>query len=168
VANTNVVKETSKLSLNNGVVNKPVGKPTEIGVKIETKSLSLKEELKCRKEEIFRTFLEPELVSAFTRGKATVDGRVGGKFVMFDGNITGEFTAIERDVEIKQKWRFRSWPEEHYSEVIIKFDEKEDHTNLSVTQTGIPASDFERTENGWKQFYFHSIKQTFGYGALLY
>ena len=168
VTNSNVVKETSKLSLNNGVINKEAGKPTAVGVKIETKSLSLREDLKCRKEEIFRVFLETELVSAFTRGPATVDARVGGKFIMFDGNVTGEFTSIEKDIEIKQKWRFRSWPDGHYSEVVIKFDEKEDCTKLSVSQTGIPENDFERTENGWRQFYFHSIKQTFGYGALLY
>lgn len=168
ITTTNVVRETSKLSLNNGVVDKPTGKPVAAGVKIETKTLDISEELKCRKDEAYNVFVEPELITAFCRGPTTVDPTPGGKFVMFDGNVTGTFVSLERGKEIKQRWRFRSWPDGHYSEVTIKFEEQEDHTNVTVSQTGIPANDFERTENGWRQFYFRSIKQTFGYGALLY
>jgi len=169
VTTTNVVRETGKLSLNHSsAAKKPEGKPVAAGVKLEMKSLEITEELKCRKEEIYNVFTELEFIRAFTRGPATVDAVKGGKFVMFDGNVTGEFTELDRPNEIRQKWRFRSWPEGHYSEVVIKFAEQDDHTNLTVTQSGIPASDFERTENGWRNFYFRSIKNTFGFGATLY
>lgn len=168
-ASDKVVKETSKLSINNGLPPKP--KPVSSSTpasQIEVKDLSLREEMKCRKEEVYRAFTELELVTAFTRGAAVVEATPGGKFAMFDGNITGTFTSLDTNNEIKQKWRFRSWPENHYSDVTITFEEKDDCTAIVVTQKGVPVNDFERTENGWRQFYFHSMKQTFGFGSMLY
>lgn len=53
---------------------------------------------------------------------------------------------------------------EHYSTVVIELYQKDDRTELRLTQSGIPASDFERTREGWKQYYWGSIKQTFGIG----
>jgi len=166
IPSVNVSKETCKQVVNSNA-SKPAAPKPAVGVQIECKTLNLKEELKCRQEEIFRTFTEVALVSAFSRGQATVDAQPQGKFSMFDGNVTGSFVSLEPN-EIKQKWRFRSWPEGHFSEVTISFTEKGDHTKINISQTGIPESDFERTENGWRQFYLHSIKQTFGFGSMLY
>lgn len=53
---------------------------------------------------------------------------------------------------------------EHYSTVTIELTQKDDRTELKFLQTGIPSSDFERTKNGWNQYYWSSIKQTFGIG----
>jgi len=170
--NINQTKDSSSKLQVNGLTTKTSNckissSDSTIGVKIDTKKLSLREEMKCRREELFRALTQEPLVSAFTRGPAKVDPEPGGKFSLFDGNVTGTFVSIRED-EIKQRWRFKSWPEEHYSDVTLLLEEKEDHTLVILEQTGIPSSDFERTENGWKQMYFHSIKQTFGFGSLLY
>jgi activator of HSP90 ATPase len=162
-----VTKEVTKSIINNGT-DKPAGKAVAAGAQIEVKDLNLCEEFKCTKEDVYKAFTVQEMVSAFSRGQAIVDAKSGGKFSMFDSNVTGTFTALEPNKEIKQKWRFRSWPEGHYSTVTLKFEEKEDHTNVVLQQIGIPANDYERTENGWKQFYFRSLKQTFGFGSTLY
>ena len=165
---------TAKLKVNNGIssnmknMSVSTDSSSSVGVKIDTKTLDYSEEMKCRKEEIYRTFIQPELVIAFTRGPAEVDPIVNGKFSLFDSNVTGYFTSLKTNEEIKQKWRFKSWPEGHYSDVTLSISEKEDHTLVCLKQTGIPASDFERTERGWKQMYFHAIKQTFGFGSILY
>lgn len=50
-------------------------------------------------------------VSAFTREKAVVDARPGGKFSILGGNITGEFIELIPERKIIQKWRFSNWPE---------------------------------------------------------
>ena len=134
----------------------------------ETKEMSLREELKCRKEEIFRALTQVDLVSAFTRGPAVSEPHVDGRFSYFDGNVSGTFTSLIPDQEIRQKWRFKSWPSGHYSDVCIRMEEREDHTLVSVKQTGIPANDYERTEHGWRSMYFQSLKQTFGFGSTLF
>lgn len=41
-------------------------------------------------------FLPLQMVQAFTRAPATVDGQRGGKFRLLDGNIFGEFTELVR------------------------------------------------------------------------
>jgi activator of HSP90 ATPase len=108
------------------------------------------------------------MVEAFTRGYAVVDGQKYGRFSLFGGNICGEFTELVENKRIEMKWRFKTWPDEHYSNVVIELKQKEDCTELQLTQTGIPASDYERTKEGWRNHYWQSIKQTFGFGALLF
>lgn len=132
------------------------------------KSLKVSDSFKCRADELYNLFLIPEMTSAFTRGAASVDAKIGGIFKLFDGNVTGSFTHFESAKCIKQKWRFSTWPKDHYSDVKIIFDQKSDETKMTVEQTGIPYNDYERTENGWKTYYFESIKRTFGFGASLY
>ena len=66
------------------------------------------------------------------------------------------------------RWRFKTWPTEHYSTVTIDLNEKEDSTDVQLTQTGVPEAEVERTIQGWKLHYWESIKQTFGFGARLF
>lgn len=66
------------------------------------------------------------------------------------------------------KWRFESWPPGHVSTVTLALKEKEDSTELQLTQTGVPNADLEKTKEGWKRHYWEAIKQTFGFGARLF
>jgi len=52
----------------------------------------------------------------------------------------------------------------HHSKVTISMDQKDDRTELKLIQTGIPEEDFERTKEGWKQFYWGNMKRTFCWG----
>ena len=72
------------------------------------------------------------------------------------------------DKKIEMRWRFKSWPEGHHSNVTLELEQKPDGTELRLRQTGIPASSFEQTKAGWQNYYWRSIKQTFGYGAFFY
>lgn len=44
---------------------------------------------------------------------------------------------------------------------------QDDHTDLSVTQTGVPEGDQDTTTKNWKGYYFTGIKQSFGLGSFL-
>ena len=57
---------------------------------------------------------------------------------------------------------------EHYSTVTIELVQEEDCTKLHLTQTGVPESDYERTQEGWTRYYWESIKAIFGFGARLF
>lgn len=65
-------------------------------------------------------------------------------------------------------WRYKQWPDEHYSVVTLEFREKEDCTELLLNQTGIPHNFLENTEEGWRRFYWNAIKQTFGFGSSIF
>lgn len=108
------------------------------------------------------------MVRAFSHSSNLVyEPEKNGKFALFDSNITGHFTELSPYKRIVMYWRNKRWPDEHYSLVSLEFNEKEDHTVLTLTQSAIPHNFLENTEEGWKNFYFNSIRQTFGYGSRL-
>lgn len=69
------------------------------------------------------------------------------------------------------KWRFRQWPDNHYSNVSISLSPVDDNiTNVHLTQTNVPIQDnygndtvIENTTNGWKGNIFKRIKDILGY-----
>eukprot|EP00794_Sanderia_malayensis_P020393 gene20393-22405_t len=144
---------------------KPTKKEAEKFIKVE---LKLKEEFKTTAAELYFVLTDEQRVAAFTRSPASLDAKPGGKFSFLSGNIIGEFVEMVPEKKIVQKWRFSNWPEGLYSNVTITLNQKEDCTLLELKQTGIPDTDIERTESGWKRYFWASIKQTFGFGARLF
>ena len=66
------------------------------------------------------------------------------------------------------KWRFQTWPEGYYSDVSITLEQKDCTTDLVLKQTGVPENEYDRTNQGWHQYYWEPIKMTFGFGARLF
>jgi activator of HSP90 ATPase len=137
-------------------------------VNVLTKDLRLEETMKCRAAEFYRALTDQQMLSAFTQSNAVTDSKEGGEFVLFDGNVQGKYVELKADSLIRQRWRFRGWPNGHYSDVSIRIEQRTDDTLVTLEQKSIPISDFERTENGWRRFYFDSIKRTFGFGSILF
>ena len=50
----------------------------------------------------------------------------------------GVFVLKVPNKKIVQRWRFKRWPAGHYSNVTFNIDEKEDHTEVKVVQSGVP------------------------------
>ncbi|XP_063621994.1 activator of 90 kDa heat shock protein ATPase homolog 1 [Cydia splendana] len=139
----------------------------EIGCKLDTKSLELSEKFQCRGQEFYDALTRIEMVTAFTQGHVKMEAEKGGKFALFGGNITGEFRELVPGKKITQYWRYKQWPDQHFSEVTINIDEKNDHTLVTVKQDLVPAAEVDQTRENWKRYYFESIKRAFGFGAFL-
>ena len=135
---------------------------------VPCKTLRVEELMKCKAEEFFRCLTDPQTVSAFTQSKAIVEPKVGGEFVLFDGQIHGSIVEMQSPTFLRQRWRFKAWPAGHYSDVCIRIEQRSDDTLVVLEQSGVPVSDFERTENGWRRFYFDAMKRTFGFGSTLF
>lgn len=135
---------------------------------LDTTEMKVSATFKCTADEFYRAMTTKEMVDAFTYGNCTVDAVKNGKFELFGGNVNGYFTDLVPNKLIKQKWRFKTWPDGHYSDVSIEIDQKEDCTEINVKQSGIPKSEMERTTEGWKKHYWESMKRTFGFGAVLF
>lgn len=80
-----------------------------------------------------------QMVQAFTKGPVRLEPKKGGKFELFGGNIHGEFVELSPE-KIVQKWRSKQWDEGHFSEVVLDIREKSDHTEVNLTQTGVPKT----------------------------
>lgn len=142
--------------------------PVNAGVKIPTCKFSLRETFLTSPADLYRVFLNQEMVQAFTHAPATVDGEKGGKFRLLEGNVLGEFTELVPDEKIVMRWRYNNWPCEHYATITMTLFDRSSETELKVECRGVPDNEEERTKEGWKRYYFQAIKQTFGYGARLF
>lgn len=138
------------------------GAPCSVG-KTSTTNIQLKETFMTTPDELYVTFTSQDFVQIFTRSPAQVDAQRGGQFQLLDGSVSGEFVQLVPDKGIEMKWRFRSWPKEHFATVILLFEDRGGETVLSVDIQGVPSGFEDSTREGWSRFYFQAIKQTFGY-----
>ncbi|KAG5265454.1 hypothetical protein AALO_G00242660 [Alosa alosa] len=138
------------------------------GVKIPTCKFSIRDTFMTSPEELYRVFINQEMVQAFTHAAAVVEPVKGGKIRMMDGNVIGEFQELVPEQKIVMKWRYNSWPSEHYATITLKFADRSGETELTIECRAVPESEEERTKEGWYRYYLQGIKQTFGYGSRLY
>lgn len=136
-------------------------------VSVNTTTVTASDEFRTTAEELYTTFTDPQRIAAFTRGppRQFEGANVGGKFAIFDGNVTGEYVTLEPSKRVVQKWRLAQWPEGHFSTQEIVFDQNDvdSVTVMRVTWTGVPVGQEEVVQRNWDGYYVRSIKQTFGY-----
>lgn len=133
---------------------------------VNTVTVNASDEFRTTAEEMYNTFTDPQRLAAFTRAPPRqFDGAVvGGKFSIFDGNVSGEFLKLEKPSLIVQKWRLAQWPEGHYSTQEIHFDQNDVDcvTTLRVKWDGVPVGEEEAVQRNWEVYYVRSIKMAFG------
>ncbi|KAI9806594.1 MAG: hypothetical protein M1825_006051 [Sarcosagium campestre] len=133
---------------------------------VNTTTVNDTEEFRTTAEELFLTFTDSHRLAAFTRAppKLFEGAKVGGKFEIFDGNVSGDFVELERPTKIVQRWRLGQWPTGHYSQLEIKFDQNDQDsvTVMRVKWDGVPVGQEEVTKRNWREYYVRSIKTTFG------
>ncbi|KAL1888122.1 Co-chaperone [Ceratocystis pirilliformis] len=138
---------------------------------VNTTTVTDTEEFRTTAEELYKTFTDVARISAFTRAQPKVfeGAKKGGKFEIFDGNVSGEYLELEEPKKIVQSWRLKQWPAGHFSRLEISFDQNDvDHvTVMRVEWTGVPIGQDEVTKRNWLEYYVRSIKQTFGFGTIL-
>lgn len=96
----------------------------QIGLKIDTGTVTITQKFQCKAREFYEAMTRIEMVAAFTRGQVKLDAVKGGKFELFGGNIIGTFEELVPYEKIVQLWRYKQWPEGHYSTVTLHIDEK--------------------------------------------
>ncbi|KAL1297313.1 hypothetical protein AAFC00_004864 [Neodothiora populina] len=138
---------------------------------INVTSLSDQQEFRCDAATLYSIFTDAGRIAAFTRSPPRVfDGaHPGGKFELFGGNVSGEYTALSPPTSIEQKWRLAQWPRGHYSTLRLKFEQNnvDAVTIMRADWQGIPVGQEEASQRNWDEYYVRSIKLTFGVGIVL-
>lgn len=139
---TTVIK--SKSSINNqSSTNK---KSSSSSTSFETRDLTLEDTFKCSRSELYQTFTDMNMVRAFTQNSVTkYDCRQDGQFSLFGDNITGSFLELIPYDRIDMLWRFKSWPQDHFSQVTLQFLDDTDQTKLLIQQSGVPTQFYDNT-----------------------
>jgi activator of HSP90 ATPase len=135
---------------------------TSKGSSVNVTTVTDNEEFRTSAEELYITFTDPQRIAAFTRAPPKVfeGAHVNGKFELFGGNVTGEYTKLDKPKHITQKWRLKQWPEGHYSTLAITFDQNDvdSVTTMRVEWKGVPVGQEEVTKKNWSEYYVRSIK----------
>ncbi|XP_017095862.1 activator of 90 kDa heat shock protein ATPase homolog 1 [Drosophila bipectinata] len=161
----NNIKNTAQKAVSNTSVAAPKSSNTSVGCKLDVRTLSMTEEFHCNANDLYNALTKAEMVTAFTRAPAKVDAVRGGEFVLYGGNVVGKFEELVPEKKIQQSWRLKNWSSGHYSNVVIELEETSSSTMMTLKQTGIPASEYDAMKINWYRYYWHSIKQTFGFGT---
>jgi len=112
---------------------------------------------------LYETLTDERKIGAFTQAPCKFPLEAGKPFEMFAGNVQGIQVCLEQSKKIEQKWRFKAWPENHYSKVVMEFKEVNGKTELTLSQSDVPDSDFERTKAGWEEYFWTRIRGIFGW-----
>ncbi|CAG8574265.1 11022_t:CDS:2, partial [Paraglomus occultum] len=110
---------------------------------LNTKTIKETVEFQTSADQLYETLLDPGRVAAWTRARPDIFKTVGSHYNLFDGNITGVMLELIPNEKITQTWRLKSWPEGHYSNVTMTFEQTSDSTKLHLTQTGVPIGELQ-------------------------
>lgn len=136
---------------------------TKSGDKLAVRSSTQTVKFETTAELLFQSLTDVGRVSAFTGSAAQISTEKGSAFKIFGGSVQGTMEDIVPNQRIVQKWRFASWPAEHYSTVTIDITAKDSKCLVKLTQTDIPETDFDRTRLGWEEHFWRRIKGVFGW-----
>ena len=64
-------------------------------------------------------------------------------------------------------WRLKTWSPNHESQVTIMLHQGNENTELKLSQSNVPIGEKNAVEQNWNNYFWNSIKRTFGFGALL-
>ena len=141
------------------------------GPSVNVTTVTDESEFRTPASELYQTFTDPQRITAFTRSAPLVfeGAKPGGKFELFGGNVSGEYSELEEPTRIVQKWRLGQWPKGHYSTLKIRFEQNnvDAVTVMRVDWEGVPVGQEEVTKRNWGEYYIRSIKTTFGFGTVL-
>ncbi|EMR09964.1 hypothetical protein PNEG_01722 [Pneumocystis murina B123] len=153
----------STLSGKEGVEEKTKGKCSIIN----TVEISENIDFQASTSQLYSVFLDHSRLEIWTRSKVEVDPKVGGKFSFFGGNVQGEFLELVESKLILQKWRLKTWPEGHYAELKLLFDQSIDGTLLRMKMSDVPVGQEDVVKCNFQEYYVKPIKTVFGYGSVL-
>uniref|UniRef100_A0A915PNT2 Activator of Hsp90 ATPase AHSA1-like N-terminal domain-containing protein n=1 Tax=Setaria digitata TaxID=48799 RepID=A0A915PNT2_9BILA len=135
---------------------------------VDVKSLSFTESFKVQPDQLWAVLTETELVRKWSNSDAELDLRPHGAFTLFGGMVTGEFVKIEPCKDLTMKWRLKTYPVGCFANITFGLKDEGDSTTLEVNVTDVPATEFDKTENGLHRFYIQNIMRTFGFGAHIF
>src|ERR1035438_4903598 len=87
---------------------------------------------------VMQLLTDPGLIRKWSGGEGLVERKVGGKFEMFDGWVTGDVLKATEN-ELAYTWKAIDWPEETKpTEVHYLLKEDEAGTKVILQHTGFP------------------------------
>lgn len=119
--------------------------------------------LNATPHEIYEIFMDSKKHSELTESVAKISRKVGGKYSVWEGAISGKNIELIEDKKIVQTWKSdgEDWKKGHYSTITFTFEPTDYGTEINFTHDQIPESAFENVKKGWNTYYWEPLKEMF-------
>ena len=121
------------------------------------KSLTQTYKIKAPIGKVWQALTDPKIINAWGGGPAKMQAKVGFKFSLWDGDITGTNIKVVPEKVLAQDWMSGKWDE--FSKLEFKLSENGGVTTIVLTQSNIPDSELDDIAEGWKVYYLGEIKK---------
>jgi activator of HSP90 ATPase len=106
---------------------------------------------------VWEALTNPKIIEKWSQSKATMNDSEGTNFKLWDGDIFGKNIRVIKNKELVQEWTSGDW--EKPSTVTFKLKELDNKTEVTLTHIGVPESEIEDIDNGWKDYYMNPLKE---------
>jgi len=114
---------------------------------------------KASPEELFDTYLDSKKHAAVIGSPVSISRKVGGKFVAFDGMISGKNLLIVPKRLIVQAWRAKPWKKRDPDSILIlRFSKAPGGGRIDLAHVNVPAYDHAGVTKGWHKYYWNPWK----------
>jgi activator of HSP90 ATPase len=125
-------------------------------------SFELKETFSAKPGKIYKAWLNSKMHSEIIGDNAKINAKLNGKFVVWDGYITGSNVELIPDKKIVQNWRTTEFDEDDPDSILeIYLDEVDNCTQLTMVHKNIPDGQGDDYKKGWIDYYFEPMKKYF-------
>jgi ketosteroid isomerase-like protein/uncharacterized protein YndB with AHSA1/START domain len=116
----------------------------------------------ARAADVFQIFVDARTHSLMSGGeRAEIDARVGGRFSVFNGAVTGAFREIAADRRLAMSWRDCDWQDDHFADLQLLFLPLSDGrgSHLQLTLGNVPEHKARQTADAWREYYWVPIAE---------
>jgi activator of HSP90 ATPase len=115
--------------------------------------------------EAYEAYVDPKKHSAFTGSGATGTPKVGGRFIAWDGYISGKYLELEKGKRVLHEWTTTEWPAGYPPSIVeLTFRKKGKKTELTMVHSRAPAEQADDYRQGWIDWYWEPMKAYFSKG----
>lgn len=113
-------------------------------------------------ERIYSAWLDSGAHAAFTGAAAKIDPRIGGKFSVLGGSVSGRTVGLLPGRRIVQTWRAKEFPGgSSDSRLEIQFERADGATRITIMHSALPAGQGEQLKQTWIVRYFQPLRAYF-------
>jgi len=123
------------------------------------KNLNQKHTILSEREIVFAAMTNPVIIEIWSGYKAELELIEGSEFSLWEGDIVGKNLKIIPGKLLQQEWYFDGQVEK--SIVTLKLSDKEKGTLVELKHQNIPDEAYDDIREGWKKYYFGSLKKYF-------
>jgi uncharacterized protein YndB with AHSA1/START domain len=112
-------------------------------------------------EVLYKAWLNPDIHTDMTGGKAEVSDQVGEDFTAWDGYISGKNLELQPPLRILQSWRTTEFSASDPDSILeITFIPEGKETRIIIRHSDLPEHGMQY-QQGWVDAYFTPMKEYF-------